>query len=271
MSLAPALPRSVCVRLTRRCNAACGFCQAPDTDRDVVSERDLRGLCAWLTGREVESVKLSGGEPTVRRDLPSIICLASAAGLRVTVITNGILLRDEVLDALAASDGELKFSVHGLGVDNDLVLGRTSFDQVVGNVKRARLAGVPCSINTVVTRGNRHRLRPLAQLAVDLDCRKITFIPFVPRGRGLAARSTFELTPADRALVAEQVAALAGELARTLVVREIDLRTKPYWIVENNLSLVVESWIEDRDRVVLTSDELRRLIAVDDDRAELTP
>jgi MoaA/NifB/PqqE/SkfB family radical SAM enzyme len=265
----PAFPRSVCVRLTRRCNAACAFCQAPDTDRHVITLQELRHLCSWLRRREVRSVKLSGGEPTVRRDLPAVIGAAAASGLKVTVITNGIVLRQEVLEALVSSDGELKFSVHGLAEEHDLAVGRTSFHQLVDNVRRARRAHVPCSINTVVTRANRHRMRQLVQWAVDQDCRKVSFIPFVPRGRGLMVRSTMELSPEACRDVAAQILDLAYEFEGLVTVRQIDLRVKPYWIVENDLSLVIESWIEDQDQIVLSSRDLRKLIFPGQDRDAL--
>jgi MoaA/NifB/PqqE/SkfB family radical SAM enzyme len=255
------LPPSVCVRLTRRCNAGCAFCQAPDTDREVVTLSQFRALCVWLRSGHVRSVKLSGGEPTVRRDLPQIVGVAAGEGLKVTVITNGIRLDGAVLEALVAGAGEMKFSVHGLGADHDLALGRPVFDRVLQNVRRARDAGVPCSINSVITRGNQGSLRALVDLAAGLGCRKISFIPFVPRGRGAAHRSAFELSSAAYREVATEVDDLAEEFGGTIVVRQIDLRAKPYWIVENDLRLVRESWIEEQDHVVLPAAELRRLLS----------
>jgi molybdenum cofactor biosynthesis enzyme MoaA len=261
-----ALPPSICVRLTRRCNAACGFCQAPDTDRRTVSLEEFERLCAWLNTRHVRSVKLSGGEPTVRRDLAQFVHVAARYGLRPTVVSNGILARPDVWAALSRAGGELKVSIHHADRANDLVLGSASFDRILANIRAARRDGVRCAINTVVNRSNRTELPDLARLAQGLSCHKITFIPFVPRGRGgeLPRRALFELTPAETTEVYEVIERLSHELVGSVDVRCIDLRSTPYWIVENDLRLVEESWTETYDRLILAPDQLKSAIGSSD-------
>lgn len=261
MTSLPKLPSSICVRLTRRCNARCAFCQAPDTDRYALSIDQFDRLCGWLHANRVNSVKLSGGEPTVRNDLPALVDAGHAHDLKVTLITNGLVLRDTVLRSLRRAGAEIKFSIHHPGRANDLALGRVSFDKVVANLRRARTAGVPCSINTVVSRKNRRELSDLTKFAADLDCRKISFIPFVPRGRGLQQRSSFELSASQLPAVRTEILGLSVAFDGRIVVRCIDLRAKPYWIVENDLSLVEESWIESADRVVLSPEAFDDLIS----------
>lgn len=241
-------------------DAACDFCQAPDTDRHTISPDDLSRICRWLRSNEVRSIKFSGGEPTVRSDLPDLIALASSHGLKVTVVTNGIVLRETVVKALMAHRAELKFSIHHADERNDLALGRKSFTTVVGNLRRARETGVPCAINTVVSRANRDELRDLAGFAAAQGCHKITFILFVPRGRGLQMRDSLELSIPDLGAIMSEIDMIANTLETVLKVRCIDIRTKPYWIIENDHSLVIESWIETRDRIVLTPDEFRAAV-----------
>jgi molybdenum cofactor biosynthesis enzyme MoaA len=260
MSALHGLPPSICVRVTRRCNAACAFCQAPDTDRSVISGAELDAVCRWFRSSSGRSVKLSGGEPTVRADLPELIGVAARRSLKVTVITNGIVLRPAVLEALAANRAELKFSIHHPGERNDLALGRPSFAAVLGNLRRARQAGVPCAVNTVVSRTNRRELADMASFARDEGCRKVTFILFVPRGRGLANRERFELTGPHIARLQVEIDELASRLRGEIDVRHIDIRRKPYWIVENDMALVVESWLERADRVVYTPDQFRTVV-----------
>ncbi|WNI17317.1 radical SAM protein [Actinacidiphila sp. ITFR-21] len=75
------IPSSLCLRITRRCNAACAFCQAPPTSREELSVADIGELAAFFGGRGVHTMKLSGGEPTMRRDLPDIIRVVASGGL----------------------------------------------------------------------------------------------------------------------------------------------------------------------------------------------
>ncbi|WP_084467432.1 radical SAM protein [Actinokineospora inagensis] len=98
----------MCVRVTRRCNAFCSFCQAPNTSRKELSVNDLGAISAVLRDRGVRSLKLSGGEPTVRVDLPEIVTTVGAVLDKVVVISNGIDVRAEVLDAIARVGGEVQ-------------------------------------------------------------------------------------------------------------------------------------------------------------------
>lgn len=261
MSELTGLPSSICVRLTRRCNAACGFCQAPDTDRHAISSNDLDSICRWFRAHSGRSIKFSGGEPTVRADLPRLIAVAAGHSLKVTVITNGIVLRTAVMESLVEHHAELKFSIHHADRRNDLALGRMSFDTVRASLGKARQAGIACSINTVVTRANQRELRDIANFARDEGCRKVTFILFVPRGRGLLNRQHFDLSVGDVAGLLREVDDLARQLRGEIDVRHIDIRHKPYWIIENDMTLVIESWIETADRVIYTPARFRAVLA----------
>src|SRR5256885_525919 len=96
-------PSSVCVRITRRCNAACAFCQAPFDSRDEVSTEQLCEVFIKLAAHGVRSVKFSGGEPTLRRDLADVLLAVADAGLKPVVITNGLRLRPDLLSACVRS------------------------------------------------------------------------------------------------------------------------------------------------------------------------
>ena len=65
-------PSSICFRVTRRCNAACSFCQAPNTSRTELTVDQIRILSGIFASAGVLSIKLSGGEPTVWPDLPDM-------------------------------------------------------------------------------------------------------------------------------------------------------------------------------------------------------
>jgi MoaA/NifB/PqqE/SkfB family radical SAM enzyme len=97
-------PISVGCLVTGRCNLECGFCygnrEALPTEELSVAEwhavfRNLRSL-------GVMRVDLSGGEPTIRKDLPQIAAAALDARLNVVVSTNGTLLTGERLDRFPA-------------------------------------------------------------------------------------------------------------------------------------------------------------------------
>lgn len=87
--------QEVLVRLTGRCNQACPFCSAPEprTEPSIATLERLLALAGRLAPRAV--ITLTGGEPTLRPDLPELAALALASGREVVVQTNAVRLADE--------------------------------------------------------------------------------------------------------------------------------------------------------------------------------
>lgn len=185
MSLADLeFPKSICLRLTRRCNAACPFCQAPNTGRAMLTVAEIARIGVVLKRHGLTTIKLSGGEPTTRDDLPQIIEDLGLQTIKPIIITNGISIQDSVLTSLRKVNGELKLSIHHPGSNNDLVLRVPSFSRILTNIRRARRRSIPFSINTVITPKSTGIMLRMVNFAIDQGARKISFIPVVPRGRG---------------------------------------------------------------------------------------
>ena len=87
-------PISAGCLLTGKCNLKCGFCYGNDESlprNDITSDewaRIFQRLSSWGLMR----VDLSGGEPTIRKDLPQIAAAAIESGLNVVISTNGLIL-----------------------------------------------------------------------------------------------------------------------------------------------------------------------------------
>lgn len=248
-------PKSICLRLTRRCNAACSFCQAPNTSRAELAIGAIERLCAVLEACGVQSLKLSGGEPTIRPDLPSILEMANGYGLRPVVITNGISMPQELISVASATGTEFKFSVHRPDFANDAVLRVRSFNAIVANMAACRRHGVPFAINTVVTAETIDLMEPMVIFASGRGARKISFIPVVPRGRAAKTR-TGGITPHGVEIVHERVAELANSYRECVIVRCIDIRRKDYWVIENDGTLWIERQRDALDVRVCGLDEL---------------
>jgi MoaA/NifB/PqqE/SkfB family radical SAM enzyme len=248
-------PSSVCLRITRRCNAACSFCQAPNTSRAELTVDQIRMLSETFASAGVLSIKLSGGEPTVRPDLPDIIAVISAVGPKVVITTNGIRISDEVLDTAVRHGAEFKFSVHRPDMTNDDVLRVSSFERIIGNLASCRRREIPFALNTVVTSRTIKLMDDMARFALEQGARKISFIPVLPRGRA-AASDQDGIDAKDLAVVRGQVAALRRYYGDRIKVSCIDIRLRDYWVVENDGSLWIERSKEGLDARVCGYDEL---------------
>jgi MoaA/NifB/PqqE/SkfB family radical SAM enzyme len=239
-------PSLICFRVTRRCNAACSFCQAPNTSRAELTVDQIRILSRIFASAGVLSIKLSGGEPTVRPDLPDIIAAISAAGPKVVITTNGVRISDEVLDTAVRHSAEFKFSIHRPDMTNDAVLRVRSFERIIRNLASCRQRNIPFALNTVVTSRTTDLMDDMAGFALAQGARKISFIPVLPRGRA-ATSGQDGLDTKDLSLVRARVAALGRHYGGRIKVSCIDIRLRDYWVVENDGSLWIERSTEGLD------------------------
>jgi MoaA/NifB/PqqE/SkfB family radical SAM enzyme len=180
--------------------------------------------------------------------------VVGGTGLRQVVITNGITIRDDVLEAAAAEGVEFKFSIHRPDPRNDDVLRIRSFDRIMDNLARCRRRDVAFSLNTVVTSETVELMDAMAGFALGQGARKISFIPVVPRGR--AVRSGDQISDTQLRQVGQRVARLRREYTDRLEIRCIDIRHHDYWIVENDGSLWIERVREGMDIQVCDLTEL---------------
>lgn len=181
------------VSVTDRCNYRCAYCM-PEEGVDVAAradvltfeevERVVRILAAMGTRR----VRLTGGEPTVRRGLPDLVRrIASVPGVtEVCMTTNGHLLADLARPLREAGLHSLNVSVDTLHADRFLAITRRGdLARVLAGVEAARDAGFSrVRINAVALRGvNDDELGDLCTWAWD---RGITprFIEWMPMGEG---------------------------------------------------------------------------------------
>src|SRR5437667_1093631 len=101
--------RNLRLSVTDRCNLRCEYCMPEDEYQwlpreDLLHFEEISSLVDIFIGEGVDRVRLTGGEPLLRRDLPKLVAMLSAKpGLRdLALTTNGILLADQI-DALATA------------------------------------------------------------------------------------------------------------------------------------------------------------------------
>jgi molybdenum cofactor biosynthesis enzyme MoaA len=198
-----------------------------------------------LAGLGVRSVKLSGGEPTVRGDLPDVIYAIRECDMHSVTTTNGIRIRPAVFDATATCGAEFKFSIHRPHRANDEVLGVKSFDSIRANMATCVNRGIRFGINTVVTAHSTDFMDSMVQFAAMHGAWKISFIPIIPRG--LAASGEGKLADHRLQHIRNRAAQLSAHYAGALAVRCIDIRSRDYWVIENDGSVWIEREADDLD------------------------
>jgi cyclic pyranopterin phosphate synthase len=109
------------VSVTDRCNFRCQYCMPaegmPWIDRaEILSFEEIERLVRLFVGLGVEDVRLTGGEPLVRREFPALVArLAAIEGLRdLSLTTNGYLLARDAEALVAAGIGRVNVSIDSL-------------------------------------------------------------------------------------------------------------------------------------------------------------
>jgi len=151
------------VAITYRCNLRCSFCYAGcncttnpvGDDREMTTDEVFEVLRAIRQDAQVPSVSFTGGEPTLREDLPELVSNAQAQGMRVNLITNGTRITDEMARRLAAAGlDSAQVSLEGVtAATHELVTGvRHSFGRTLAGIHHLKRAGVAVHTNTTINR-----------------------------------------------------------------------------------------------------------------------
>jgi len=190
--------RKLRLSLTDRCNFRCRYCMPEKVrwqPREQLLTREELGRLArvFVEQHGITQIRLTGGEPLVRRDLPGIVADLDALrplGLsRLSLTTNGALLAPRIGPLRAAGLDDINVSLDARTPEIFKALTGADVEPVLRGIQAARDASVPVKINTVVIRGyNDHEIVPLARWARDEGV-ELRFIEFMPLdGRGFWSR-----------------------------------------------------------------------------------
>ncbi len=166
------------IALTYRCQNRCTFCyaSAPDRGREVpemTTAEVKRVLDAIVDDARVPTVSFTGGEPTLRTDLPDLIAYAKSRRLRTNLITNGLRCgADGYVDNLAAAgldSAQVSLEAADPAV-HDAVVGRPgAWQQTIQGIHNLKAAGIHVHTNTTINSLNRDYLLALVEFLAEME------------------------------------------------------------------------------------------------------
>ena len=227
------------VSVTDRCDFRCVYCMAEAMaflpKAEVLTLEELDRVCSAFVGLGVRKLRLTGGEPLVRRGV-MILCralgrhLASGALDELTLTTNGSQLAPLAAELAACGVRRINVSVDSLQPDRFQEITRGGrLDRVLAGIRAAQAAGLAVKLNTVALRGvNDDEFDDLLRWCGDQGC-DLTLIEAMPLG-AIAGRSTqyLPLTEVRAALARrwtlEDSSFRSGGPARYATVRETGRR-----------------------------------------------
>jgi cyclic pyranopterin phosphate synthase len=209
MSLIDALGRplrSLRVSVTDRCNLRCHYCMPEDQyvwlpREDVLTFEEISRLADLFGALGTDRIRVTGGEPLLRRNLPDLIRqLAAKSWVRdLALTTNGVVLADRAAELRAAGLHRLTVSLDTLRRDRFERLARLdALPAVLAGIDASRRAGFTgLKIDTVVTRGdNDDELIDLIEFGRDVGA-EVRFIEYMDVGGATRWRANAVVTRAD--------------------------------------------------------------------------
>jgi len=184
--------RDLRISVTDRCNFRCTYCMPEEgmtwlPRADVLTFEEVERVASVLVHRHgIRSIRLTGGEPTVRAHLPVLVGKLSPLPVDLALTTNGATLRSCAADLAAAGLERVNVSLDSLRQERFAALTRRDeLDNVLDGIDAAVEAGLtPVKVNVVVVRGvNDDEIVDLARYGRDNGV-TVRFIEFMPLDGG---------------------------------------------------------------------------------------
>jgi cyclic pyranopterin phosphate synthase len=180
------------VSVTDRCDLRCVYCMSDDMTflprKDLLSHEELDRLCSAFIARGVRKLRLTGGEPLVRRDLMTLIRslsrhLQTGALEELTLTTNGTQLARFAGELADAGIKRINVSLDTLDAARfRAITRRGDIGNVLDGMAAARAAGIKVKINTVALKGtNEDEIETMISWAHGLGM-DMTLIETMPLG-----------------------------------------------------------------------------------------
>ncbi len=184
------------VSVTDRCNFRCSYCMPTGAThwfppREILSYDELLQIIRVAVKSGISKVRITGGEPLVRKDLVYFIAaIKKIPGIRdLSMTTNGSLLTQYAMQLKKAGLDRINISLDTLREERfTKIAGRSMFRQVLLGIESAEQAGFSPKINVVVMKGiNTDELLDFARISLEkpYEIRFIEYMPFNSDDRNL--------------------------------------------------------------------------------------
>ncbi len=228
--------KSLRVSLTRACNFNCMFCHSegmPPNGKGLLGPRHYEVISNAFKVLEVSSVKFTGGEPLLRRDVVEIVSAFSTYP-DVSMTTNGYLLKDKACDLMEAGLKRVNVSLHSLKPNRFARITGTSpaaFERVLTGIMTAKECGLKVALNFVLLKGvNEDEVIDIIEFAAKNGF-NLHIIELHPVGKGAQTFTTMHSQ-------LEEVKKYLEERASFKKIR--DLHNRPQYYVDGIVVELVE-------------------------------
>ena len=192
--------------ITNQCNMNCIHCStnAGKKHNNELSTFEIKGLIDELYELGLMNITITGGEPFIRKDCLDILkYIHDKRGLIVTIVSNGLLINNEIINFLEKECPKILFviSLDGFDVDSYSILRRSQnikyaksvFNIVTQNLKKLIDSNLTLGINYTITKKTIKNFMRTYYYIRDLGAKNLLAIKFISSGRGKLNEDELEL------------------------------------------------------------------------------
>lgn len=258
------MPNSVCWNITKRCNENCLYCYR-DQDSEELLFDDKRKVIDKVMDAGIYKLTFAGGEPLLVAEIRELIQYAKFRGLIVSLTTNGMLLKDELLDFCLENLDWLTLSLDG--ADEDI---QTMMTRSTGHVKRVsnilsyaesfEKKKCKIKINTVVSDVNKNQVADIARIISTFHVDRWKLFQFVPlRGMAKKYESLFYISDQYFDEVIKEIRKCMGEGKTIISISNRQNIESAYFVIFPNGDIKISQGLKDQVIGNALTDDLKQL------------
>ena len=191
------------LHVTNQCNLRCKTCYVGSglPFENELTAQEIKNITDEARELGAKKMIISGGEPFLRKDIIDILRYACSNLEKVTLITNGTLITEEIACSLSSYPNVIvQVSLDGAREEtNDFIRGKGSYRKTVRGIEHLVTAQVPCVIAMTLVKQNLNEISEMVDLAKTFGLNHMHFPILQVKGR--AKESESEVVPENEAMV----------------------------------------------------------------------
>ena len=174
------------ISLTEKCNLRCTYCMpingVPLSPKsNLMTAQEVYEIAKVFVKNGVDKIRLTGGEPLLRKDFPTIIQMLSTLNVQMSITSNAVLIDRHISDLKKYGVNDINISLDTLATDKFMhIAKRDQFKKVYENLLLLIHEGFRVKVNVVLIKGfNENEITDFIKLTKELPI-SVRFIEFMP-------------------------------------------------------------------------------------------
>ncbi|MCS7098506.1 MAG: radical SAM protein [Candidatus Methanomethyliaceae archaeon] len=170
--------------ITGKCDLRCRHCYASHFNNlNELSTEDAIKVIKELAKMNVNHISFTGGEPTLRKDLPILISQAYDLGFELSIVTSALSMNSKLISLLIRNDVEIQVSIDGATKETFTKIRGSYFELLLEKLKQLKKLGAKIRPVMTINALNYHEATEYIKLCSEMNAIGAAMIPLIPIGR----------------------------------------------------------------------------------------